>query len=354
METRLVRIGVLVVAFNGVELLDDCLSSVLAADATGLEIQCILFDNASSDGTSILVRERFPNVRIVESSNNLGFAEGNNQAVREAERQFPDFTYFYLLNQDTIVDRKFLVEAVRYLEEHPTVGAAQSLLLLHPETNLINTAGNALHFLGFGLPTHYREPLDLAPHSGPIGYPSGASVLIRAALVRSLGLFTADLFMYLEDAELGVKLHLLGQPPHLCRESVVYHKYQYSSGVRSYQFLERNRWWLLVVHYRLPTLVLLLPAILAMEAGQFLYALQHGLLRAKLLALWSFVSLRFLRQTLHSRRFIQSQRTIGDAALLKTMTGVIESPHLSSPLLRYVANPILATYLHFLIRIVRW
>lgn len=349
-----VRIVILVVAFNGVDLLEDCLSSVLAADAIGLDLHCVVLDNASSDGTARFVRDRFPRVTLVESTDNLGFAEGNNQALLEAQKRFTEIDYVYLLNQDTIVDNRFLVEAVRYLEENDSVGAAQSLLLLHPEADLINTAGNALHFLGFGLTTCYREQRDKAPRSGPIGYPSGAAVLIRESLVKSLGLFTSDLFMYLEDAELGIKLHLTGHPPHLCGQSVVYHKYRYSAGVRSYQYLERNRWWLLAVHYRIATLLLLSPAILAMEVGQLIYATQHGLLGAKFVAIRGFFSPAFFRQSLRSRRFIQSRRTISDAEFLAVTIGVIESPYLAGPLVRFVANPLFSAYRRFLMWVVFW
>jgi GT2 family glycosyltransferase len=181
------------------------------------------------------------------------------------------------LNQDTIADPNFLTTAVDYLESHPNVGAVQSLLLLHPETELINTAGNRLHFLGFGLPGHYRKPRSETPQSGPIAYPSGAAVMIRTALLRELGLFHSDLFMYLEDAELGLKLHLADRPPHLCKSSVVFHKYQFRSTLASYGFLERNRLWLMAVHFSI-------------------------------------------------------------------LIGRIDSPHLTSNLLRYIANPVLNAY----------
>ncbi len=349
-----VRIVILVVAFNGIKLLEDCLSSVLAADASGLNVHYVVLDNASSDGTGQFVRERFPGVTLVELDENLGFAEGNNQALREAQKRFTKIDYVYLLNQDTIVDRKFLVEAVRYLEANDSAGAVQSLLKLHPETELINTAGNALHFLGFGLPTFYRELCDLAPASGPIGYPSGAAVLIRGDWIQAHGLFSNVLFMYLEDAELGWQLHLAGQPPHLCATSIVYHKYTFSSTIRSYEYLERNRWWLIAVHYKLPTIIVLLPALLLMEVGQLIYATSQGLLGAKWRAVAGFMHPNFLGQAWVARRRTQSARMVGDRQMLLRWSGTIDSPYLNGWMVRRVANPALGAWHRLACWCVRW
>ncbi len=346
--------AVLIVAYNGMRYLDDCLRSLFSADTTQCDMRCVVVDNGSTDGTAQWVRENYPACRVVEPRQNLGFAEGNNRAWREADSEFPKLDFAYLLNQDTLVDPDFLNQAVEYLKTRPNVGAAQSLLLLHPETDLINTAGNSLHFLGFGLPTFFRHSAEDAPDSSVIGYPSGAAVLVRADIVRKHGLFSPELFMYLEDAELGIKLHLIGQPPHLCRASIVYHKYGFASTLGSYQYLERNRWWLLAVHYRVATLFLLIPMLAMMEVGQWVYAAQNGLMRAKIRAYASFVRPRFLSQLRRARKRVQNSRRIGDRDLLKVFSATIDSPYLTSRLLNSVANPIMNWYLRFARWIVRW
>ncbi len=348
------RVAILIVAYNGESHLPDCLTSLRHADFSGLAVETWVLDNASPDQSGDLVRQRFPECHVVVSQSNRGFAEGNNYLLQQASSRFPDLAFVYLLNQDTIVDRDFLQRAITYSRQHPRSGAVQSLLLLHPETELVNTAGNTLHFLGFGLTTCYRERRESVTRSGVIGYPSGASVLIRHELVRQHGLFSPELFMYLEDAELGLQLHLLGRPPHLCCESIVYHKYQYSAGFRSYRYLERNRWWLLAVHYRTATLIVMLPAILVMELGQVLYALQHGLLGAKWKAAIEFFSPQFLRKMWVARCRVQSERTVGDRALLEITTGVLVSPLLTSPLVKWVANPCLKLYRSVMLRVVFW
>lgn len=354
------RVAVLIVAFNGRRYLPDCLASLRAAERRTAESSVVdwtvyVLDNASDDDTSQLVIEQFPECRLIRSEKNLGFAEGNNFLWRHARSEEASWGGFFLLNQDTVVDEQFLVQAVEYLRLHPDAGACQALLLLHPETGRINTAGNRLHFLGIGLPTRYREAADSKDLcSGEIDYPSGAAVLIRSELIGEPGFFEPSLFMYLEDAELGWRLHLLGRPPHVCIDSVVYHKYQFGSTMRSYFYLERNRWWLVATHYRLATLALLLPALLLMECGQLVYAVQQNVLRAKFFAIAGFFHPSFLRSLVATRRRMQRERVIRDCVILRRWSGTLRSPHLASRLLQVVANPIFSAYRWALIHAVRW
>jgi len=350
----MLSVAVLIVTYGAEQYIDDCFNSLRASNTTALNVRYFVVDNASSDRTCECIRTLFPEFRLFECSTNAGFVGGNNFGWEQVKSEFPQADYLYLLNQDTIVDPDYLANAVKYLETNPTVGAAQSLLLLHPETDLINTAGNELHYLGFGLPGYYREPRNVAPGSCPIGYPSGAAVLLRSRTLREVGLFHPSLFLYLEDAELGLKLHLCSQSPHLCNSSVVYHKYVFSSTLTNYFYLERNRWWLIGVHYRLRTLCLLLPALVIMECGQFGYAISRGLLRRKLAAILGFLNPTFFMGMIRQRRTVQKTRTVGDSVLLARMTGEIHSPHLDHWLIAKIANPFFGAYYRMLRRIVRW
>ena len=314
----------------------------------------VVVDNLSSDNSVALVRSQFPEVHVVESKANGGFAGGNNLAWQTAEELVPDSDFVYLLNQDTVVAPDFLEQVVKYMEVHTDCGAAQSLLMLYPETEKINTAGNELHFLFFGLPSHYQETVSKNISDGVIGFCSGASVLVRSELIRDLGLFTEELFLYLEDAELGIKLHLIERAPHLCSSSVVYHKYEFGSTMSGYEHLERNRLWLLFTTFRVPTILVLFPAILAMEFGQFLFALRNGLVRRKLASYRSLISSRILQSIYRQRKCLQARRSISDRQLLRLMIGRINSPHLDSLLLKKVVNPVFSFYHAMLKRIIFW
>src|SRR5690606_9384907 len=94
------------------------------------DMEVIVVDNASSDGTSEAIRERFPDVRLIENPTNRGFAAANNQAMRVARGE-----YFLLLNSDTLVRGEAIAASAAYLDERPTVGA-MGCRVLNPDGTL--------------------------------------------------------------------------------------------------------------------------------------------------------------------------------------------------------------------------
>ncbi len=336
---------VLIVSYNGRRFLDDCLGSVLRSEDPGIRRRVVVVDNASTDGTVEYLTERFPEVDCVASAENLGFAGGNNLGWDHIQRRYPDASYVALLNQDTVVRSGWLAELVAHLDEHPQVACAQAKLMLHPDTQRINTVGNVSHFLGFGFTSGYGE-LDSGQYDAvrTIDFPSGAAFVARAAVLRQLGLFEPLLFLYLEDADLGWKMRLAGWEIAYVPTSAVYHKYEFKGDYRNYYYLERNRLWLLLVYYRVATLVLIAPAILFMEAGQFIFAATKGRLRDKLRSYAFFLNGRNLGRLRSVRRATQARRRISDRQFLESFTGTVQFSELRSPLLRWIANPVLGAY----------
>jgi GT2 family glycosyltransferase len=337
-----IHVAVLIVACNGREYLAECLQSVLASHDAPLTRHIVVFDNASSDGTVEFLQQEFPQVHCVESRENLGFAGGNNEGWKYIVEKLPEVRYLCLLNQDTVVEDGWLVPLVQHLERTERVACVQAKLRLWPAKDKINTLGNRSHFLGFGFTSHGGE-LDQGQGDTvrSIDYPSGAAFMVRADLVRKLGLFDPVYFLYLEDAELGWKLRQAGYDVQFQPNSVVYHKYEFKADFRNYYYLERNRWWLLLTYYKLRTLLLLLPALGLMEIGQLGFALRHGCLVKKLRSYGFFLSIRNLRALMQRRREAQARRTISDRRFLRHFIGRIDVPELDTPVIRYVANPLL-------------
>ena len=281
-EPRKPEVVVLILCHNGREYLDDCLKSVLASDDGEIARRVVLVDNASADGSADYVAEAFGAVELVRSEANLGFAGGNNFGWEHVNAAYPDCDYLVLLNQDTIVEDGWLRPLVAFLAGRADAGMAQPMLMMHPDTAVINTAGNRSHYLGFGFcgglgergREAYGEP-------AVINYASGAAVMIRAELLRRYGLFEEAMFMYLEDADVSWRLRQVGFESYLVPAATVYHKYSFAGRYGYYYHLEKNRYWLLGVYYRAATLLLLAPALLAMELGQWVFALLAGLARQK-------------------------------------------------------------------------
>ena len=121
--TAAVDVSVVIVTYNVREFLEQALRSVERASA-GLAVEVWVVDNDSADGSAAMVRERFPNVRLIANDENVGFAAANNQAIRQAAGR-----HVLVLNPDTIVQEDTLRTMVRFMDDHPEAGAAGCRIL---------------------------------------------------------------------------------------------------------------------------------------------------------------------------------------------------------------------------------
>src|SRR4051812_21483344 len=112
-----VDVSVLIVSFNARELLDDCLESIRTGSPPSLEVETIVVDNASTDGSAAWVRDNHRWVTTIEAPENGGFAAGNNLAMQHATGRF-----LLLLNSDARLQGDVLERLVGYLDAHPDVG----------------------------------------------------------------------------------------------------------------------------------------------------------------------------------------------------------------------------------------
>jgi GT2 family glycosyltransferase len=130
-------VSVVVLNWNGSQVVDQCLRSLHQQTYRNLEI--ILVDNASTDGSMEGVRDRFPDVKLIVNERNLGFAGGNNVGIRASSGR-----YIMVLNNDTRLDSKCVEELKRGIEKDERYGACASKILLEFEDHLIDAAGIAI------------------------------------------------------------------------------------------------------------------------------------------------------------------------------------------------------------------
>jgi GT2 family glycosyltransferase len=361
------EVAVLIVACNGRQFLEECLPSIWNADQHGIVLHVVVVDNGSSDGSAVFVRERFPRTHVVVSETNLGYAGGNNFGWKWIEQRFPSVQTLVLLNQDTVVDRAWLPPMVRFLRQHPRVAAVQPKLLLDGPrgpaplprdsrtADRINTAGNRSHFLGFGFMTGYGEPDDgRFDEPRKIDFGSGAALALRADVVRHGGLFDNGFGLYLEDMELGWRLRLMGFETWYVPDSVVWHKHAWQAPYRHYASLESNRFRLLLTHLRVPTLLLLSPALALMELGQLWFTARHGLWRDWAKARGNLVRPSWWRNIDSRRKQVRRLRVISDHELMRDFSGRLNFSPIDSPLLRLIGNPLLNLYWRIARRLQAW
>ncbi len=199
------KLSIVIVSYNVRTYLEHCLQSVQKA-AEELEAEVFVVDNASSDDTVEVVRQRYPWVQLIANSENLGFAGANNIAIRQAVGE-----YVLLLNPDTVVGEDTLREAVAFMDAHPQAGGAGVMMhnedgTLAPESRraLPTPWVSCLKMLGF-TKRYYMSHLSWDEPS-QIEVISGAFFLLRKKALDEVGLLDEDFFMYGEDIDLSYRL----------------------------------------------------------------------------------------------------------------------------------------------------
>lgn len=338
------RLAIIIVTYEGEQYIGPLFASLV--NTTPLtDIGIIVVENASCDGTLQAVRratQNWPSVEILAQTRNTGFAEGNNIGLQRAREQGAPFAL--LLNQDLELTEGWLEPLERVMAERPDVAAAQPLILLHAQPERVNSAGNELHFCGFGYCGAYNRPLaTLRIQSEPrsVAFASGAALLLRMEALNRAGDFDQRLFLYHEDTDLQVRLRQLGYDCVVVPDSRVFHKYTAAFSAGKYARLERNRWILLLKNWPASRLLAIAPALAGVELAVLVFAARQGWLKEKLMTYPDL--LRLLPGIVADRRRVLSARRT-DATDGPLLTGTLQFDGFDHPLLTRVANPILSAY----------
>ncbi|MBI2389860.1 MAG: glycosyltransferase family 2 protein [Deltaproteobacteria bacterium] len=234
------RLSVVIVNWNSRADLLVCLESLTRQTHENLEI--IVVDNGSTDGSVAAVRDRHPSCIVLEETENLGFAEGCNRGIAASHGE-----WVAVLNNDTVADREWAARLVEAAEAAPpSCGMLQSVLLFMDRPTVINSTGIALNAWGSGDDRREGERLDDLAAEEIFCPTAGACAYRRAMLdeIRlSVGWFDRDHFMYFEDLDLGWRARLAGWSARLVPGSMVLHKY-HASAVRHGQH------WMLILSHR--------------------------------------------------------------------------------------------------------
>jgi GT2 family glycosyltransferase len=267
-------LSVVVVNWNSVSDLRDCLLSLRAQ--TYRELDVIVVDNGSVDGSPDMVATVFPEVRLLRETENLGFAEACNRGIAASVGP-----WVAMLNNDAIAEpdwAKALVDAA--MTAPAEWGMLQSLLLYQTRRNTINSTGIELTRFGGGHDRREGQPRLAGEHPAEIFCPTAGAAAYRRTMLEAVriseGYFDRSYFMYYEDMDLGWRARLAGFTAHYVPGSVVYHRWHGSTE-------RRGRSWLLATAgvNRLRTIlknaspVLIVLAVPALLEGAF-NAIRHG------------------------------------------------------------------------------
>lgn len=326
------RVGVVVVVFGAEPELASCLTAIAASAAVQLEL--VVVDNGCTNPQlSVLVGEH--GGRLLAPGHNTGFAAGCNLAAATLESEF-----VVLVNSDAVISPTALTELIAPLG--PTVGLTTGSVRLADRPDLINAAGNPVHFLGTSWAGGFGQSASSHELLRPVASASGALLAARLDVWRRLGGFGDDYFLYVEDVDLSLRCWLLGLQVVFVPSAVAHHHYAFGRNDRKYYYLERNRLLLLLTVFERRTLLLLLPALLLWECAVVAVAAKDRWLRTKVEG-WIWL-LRHRRQVLDRRQLVQAQRTLPDRALRDVLSGRVTAGNVERPPGFAVLDGLLASY----------
>ena len=217
-------VSVVILTWNGKSLVQRCLPSVVATDYPNLEI--LLADNASTDGTAAWVAREYPQVKIVRHPENLYFAEGNNAALPHATGRF-----VVLLNNDVEVPPDWLHPLVEAATEDPSIAAVQPKMMQYDDRSRFEYAGAAGGFLDrVGYPFTRGRVFDTMERdrgqyddARDVFWATGAALLLRRSALAEVGTLDARFEMHMEEIDLCWRLWRHGYRVRVAPKSTVYH-----------------------------------------------------------------------------------------------------------------------------------
>jgi O-antigen biosynthesis protein len=225
------KLSVIIVNYNVKYFIEQCLYSVLKA-MKNIEGEIIVVDNNSIDGSQLMLKEKFPQVKLICNTDNIGFSKANNLAIREAKGE-----YILCLNPDTIIEEATLDQCVAFMDTHPDAGGVGP--------KMIDGKGQYLKESKRGLPTpkvaffkivgltrlfpksklfaqYYLGHLDVN-QVNKIEILTGSFMFMRKSVLDKVGLFDESFFMYGEDIDLSYRILKAGYSNYYLPETTIIH-----------------------------------------------------------------------------------------------------------------------------------
>ncbi len=217
-------VSIVILNWNGQHYLEQFLPSVLASTYSNKEI--VVIDNASSDHSVSWLQQHYPAVKIIQLSENMGFAKGYNEGLKQVTAD-----YYILLNSDVEVQPAWIEPVIELMENNAGIAACQPKIMQYHQRNLFEYAGAAGGWIDYlGYPFARGRVFDVCEEDKgqydtavPVFWASGAALFVRAAVYRHTGGLDEYFFAHQEEIDFCWRLQLAGYEVYCCPQSVVYH-----------------------------------------------------------------------------------------------------------------------------------
>jgi GT2 family glycosyltransferase len=322
-------VTIIVVNWNGLHLLDDCLNSL--ARQTWKQTEIILVDNGSTDGSRDLIvswAERLPNAQTILLPYNSGFCKANNLAFAKARGE-----WIALFNTDAVAEPDWLEELIRYGDISRRIGMLASKILFQEPQGVIDKAGHLIYWDGQNRGRGTMQA-DVGQYdkAEEILWPDACAALYHRKIFEDTGGFDELFFAFGDDADLGLRARLLGWSAWYVPTALVHHRHSASFGAYSplkVMLVERNRLLLAIKNFPWPLLVqnpfwtikrLLWNAygVIRKKGAASRFVETNGWRQTLFNLCWSYLSAaRLLPEAWRRRKIIQRTRCISGEQILQ-------------------------------------
>lgn len=212
------KVSIIVLNWNGKKFLKKCFDSL--HKLTYKSVELILVDNNSSDGSVDFIQKNYPKVIVIKNKDNFGFAKGNNIGFAKATGE-----YVLILNNDTVVTPSFLEPLLEDLKKDPSIACIQPQIRLMENKNILDGVGAFLTPTGFLYHYGYLKNINDKKYNKQIEIFSakGACILLSKAVIKKIGLFDEDFFIFFEETDLCYRIWLSGHSVIYEPRSIIYH-----------------------------------------------------------------------------------------------------------------------------------
>ena len=329
-------VSIIILNYNAGNLLLNCVDSVFKSTYPNFEV--LVVDNISTDNSHVVCKKKFEKIHLIENKENLGYCEGNNVGIRNANGEF-----VVILNPDTIVEPNWLNHLMSAYNEFGE-GLYQPKFFSLNEKHVLQSTGNMLHIFGFGFAKDKGKIDDEKIESiEKINYASGTCLFTSKIVLDKIGLLDPFLFLYHDDLDLGWRAAHVGINSFYVPKSIIYHAESYSIKWSSKKFywLERNRKYCLLTHYSKETYAKMRFSLFLVDLCVWLFYLSKGFLGAKIKAELDIFRNRKTIKIRHNQ--LEKMKIVSDKDLIEKFPDEIFVPkNVSEPVFNQLFNKILS------------
>lgn len=272
------QITVIIPNYKGINFIGECLETLYAQEAGTPEFEVLVVDNASGDGSVELIRDKFPQTRLICLKENTGFCHAVNVGIQNSESP-----YVLLLNNDTKVYPDFvkrLYEAING-KRSGTIFSVSACMLMWDRPELLDDAGDIYNLLGWARGRGKGKPYEKYQKRSKVFSACGGAALYRRSILEEIGLFDERHFAYLEDLDIGYRAKIHGYWNLYEPMAKVIHYGSASSGSRYNAWKTRraaaNNVYVIYKNMPLLQLILNFPFLMTGFLIKFLFFVKKGM-----------------------------------------------------------------------------